>query len=1033
MAQNSIIHIISHTHWDREWFLNSPFTNEWLLDFFDSLFLMFKKEPGYRFILDGQTLIVEDFIDELNKHGKNTQEYIEKIKKYVKEKRLFIGPYYLQPDWQLVSGESLVRNMLIGNSIASKYGAVMNKGWLLDNFGQISQTAQIHRGFGLEGIFVWRGVEMNPKNVKLEFIWESPDGSALTAVYLLDSYRNAMRLSEYPEILEERIINEIDKLRPFATTSNFLLMNGYDQEMVPDDIIPYIKKIDIKKTLIRQSTPEEYITAIEKSNPDLQKIKGYLYSGRFISVFPGILSSRMYLKMINSRCQSLIEKQAEPLSSLSWLMGNKYSDEFHSIWKLLLKNHPHDSICGVSIDDVHTDMELRFKKVIKLTKSIVTNSINKLANLIDTSSIINSKETFIIFNPLPSKRNEVITIKDESGLFKAVDEKGLSLPAQRGENNLLHILLDNIPAFGYRTIYLTSKDNSLKKQNIENEISSEDNWIAENSYYKIKVNDDGSVNILDKSNNFIYKNMGTFQDGGDAGDTYNFSPPAKDTVFSSSGLKATVQIIEKGSIKTVIKIQIKMNLPEQLADDRNTRSNKLRLLPITTFITIDTNSPLIKYRTLIKNTVKDHRLRILFPSMLKAKKSYTESPFDVVEHEIHPAHYNDDKMPDYLKRLLIGAREPEPITTFPQGSFVDLTDGKRGMAVINRGLTEYEIVGANNTIAVTLFRSIGWLARGDLLTRVGDAGPAIATPEAQCLREMDFNYAVNIHEGNWLDGNVHQNAEYFNTDCIIVKTNSHMGILSSNKGFLKISSSENAIKVTALKRSESGESLILRCYNPSNKNIRGILTSSFKIISAYYTDLKETEIKPVEKLDAEKTEFKAEPKKIVTLKIKLERGNEIQNNTTSLENQIINYDTLIYKEDFSNYTSIPVITQKDIKSEINRYKQIECYLKDANKEIESIEQDIDKFHSQELEKEKAKLQLAKAKAATLNRESLEARLSMILSIKKYTELNPNDKTYDLSAEEIERTLRKIGFELNKARIKKRTYDYIAEYYANHKD
>ena len=418
MKKYNIIHIISHTHWDREWFLNSPFTNEWLLDFFDSLFLMFKKEPGYRFILDGQTLIVEDFIDELNKHGKNTQEYIEKIKKYVKEKRLFIGPYYLQPDWQLVSGESLVRNMLIGNSIASKYGAVMNKGWLLDNFGQISQTAQIHRGFGLEGIFVWRGVEMNPKNVKLEFIWESPDGSALTAVYLLDSYRNAMRLSEYPEILEERIINEIDKLRPFATTSNFLLMNGYDQEMVPDDIIPYIKKIDIKKTLIRQSTPEEYITAIEKSNPDLQKIKGYLYSGRFISVFPGILSSRMYLKMINSRCQSLIEKQAEPLSSLSWLMGNKYSDEFHSIWKLLLKNHPHDSICGVSIDDVHTDMELRFKKVIKLTKSIVTNSINKLANLIDTSSIINSKETFIIFNPLPSKRNEVITIKDESGLLR---------------------------------------------------------------------------------------------------------------------------------------------------------------------------------------------------------------------------------------------------------------------------------------------------------------------------------------------------------------------------------------------------------------------------------------------------------------------------------------------------------------------------------------------------------------------------------------------------------------------------------------
>lgn len=110
MQDKITVHIISHTHWDREWFLNSPFTNEWLVGFFNSLFNMLEKEPEYRFILDGQTLMIEDYLEELEKQGKNKTKYIEKIKKYAAEKRLLPGPYYLQPDWQLVSSESLVRN-----------------------------------------------------------------------------------------------------------------------------------------------------------------------------------------------------------------------------------------------------------------------------------------------------------------------------------------------------------------------------------------------------------------------------------------------------------------------------------------------------------------------------------------------------------------------------------------------------------------------------------------------------------------------------------------------------------------------------------------------------------------------------------------------------------------------------------------------------------------------------------------------------------------------------------------------------------
>lgn len=288
MNSKKTAHIISHTHWDREWYMNSKFVNEWLPPFFDSLFNMLEKEPTYRFVLDGQTSMLDDCYVELEKLGRSVDEFKGKIKKYAEQGRLVLGPYYLQPDWQLASDESLVRNMLIGREMATELGGKTSTGWLLDNFGQISQAPQIHKLFGMKGIVVWRGIELDPLNLDSEFTWRSPDGTAMTCSYLLSSYRNAMRLADYPAIINDRIKNEAEKIEPFATTSNVLLMNGYDQEMTPDDIVPYIKdgKADFGHFTVRQSTPDEYMNAVISEAHDLQELSGPLYSGRYISVFP---------------------------------------------------------------------------------------------------------------------------------------------------------------------------------------------------------------------------------------------------------------------------------------------------------------------------------------------------------------------------------------------------------------------------------------------------------------------------------------------------------------------------------------------------------------------------------------------------------------------------------------------------------------------------------------------------------------------------------------------------------------------------
>ncbi len=152
-----------------------------------------------------------------------------------------------------------------------------------------SQTAQIHKEFGMKGLYVWRGVEMDPENVKSEFIWEAPDGTRLPSAYLLNSYRNVMRLAEYSDIMQDRILDEVDKLQDFMASSNILMMNGYDQEMIPDDIQPLLKTgaLDTENIKVTQSNPERYLSSVLDEKPELITLKGPLYSGRFIAVFPG--------------------------------------------------------------------------------------------------------------------------------------------------------------------------------------------------------------------------------------------------------------------------------------------------------------------------------------------------------------------------------------------------------------------------------------------------------------------------------------------------------------------------------------------------------------------------------------------------------------------------------------------------------------------------------------------------------------------------------------------------------------------------
>ncbi len=724
------------------------------------------------------------------------------------------------------------------------------------------------------------------------------------------------------------------------TTKNVLMMNGYDQEMVPDDIQPYIKNggLDTDEIQVVQSNPEQYLGSVLAENPELETLKGALYSGRFISVFPGVMSARMYLKLQNDKSQKAIEKLAEPLALLDYLNGGDYdATTLEKAWELLLKNHPHDSICGVSIDDVHSDMEERTRDFHFLIDHLIRKTAMNLAKRIDTSAM--EDVNYFTFNPSTYARKEVVTVDDKDYLV-------------------------DLPAFGYASLE-GGRDTSIAA------VTRDGNVIG-NGLIEVTVNADGTFDLVDKETEAEYKGLGKLEDAGDAGDEYNYSYPDVDKLFYSTDSDVKVDYISESDLKVAVEVRFDMELPESVVNNRKERSDKMMKMPVRSVYTVEAGSKVVSVKTEILNTVKDHIVRALFPTDIEAKFSYAGSPFDVVERPIHIDDYDESMIPDNVRRVIVGAREAKPNTIFLGRELVDINDGKKGLAVISKGLPEYTVYKGNNAIALTLFRSIDWVAK-EINTRIGDAGPEIYTPEAQCLRQMTFEYGVYPHAGHYDEGGVLKAADSFNTELITVVTDRHEGALSANESFVSVEDQTGFVRVTSVKRSRDKKGIVLRMYNGSDKAATVKVNSAFALTGAKRVNFLERD-KDELTLDGNGFEIEIKGKVIETLYLTVDQDALVQSEAAAGAYADVYDETVSYN--FGEYPSVPMVTLEDIASEEKR----------------------------------AEGWLPKIDNPLFRRTALEAQLSAILTRDRYHE----------------QEVTKLGYGLNEARVKRRVHDYIQD-------
>ena len=380
--------VVSHTHWDREWYLPFEQFRMKLVDLIDRCPKTMEKYPEFIFHLDAQTVVLEDYL--AVRPGRRSQ-----LEQHIQEGRLVIGPWYLQNDLYLTSGEATVRNLLEGSRLCREFGGQpCPVGYLPDQFGNISQLPQILRGFGIDSVVFGRGYTFfNPdgsrKPTKSEFIWRGPDGTEALAIHMKYWYNNAQRFSSNLDAAMRLLDRTAELFQDVALTPYLLLMNGVDHLEAQDDLLPVLEQLNLslpEGDRVEQVRLDRYIARVRESvaqeGTQLPVYQGELRNGSDWDILKGTLSSRAYLKAANVAAQDMLESTLEPLYSMLYYYGGKeaYSlDHFRFLWKRLMQNHPHDSICGCSRDEVHAHMEDNYARLAEASGDLLERGLNILA------------------------------------------------------------------------------------------------------------------------------------------------------------------------------------------------------------------------------------------------------------------------------------------------------------------------------------------------------------------------------------------------------------------------------------------------------------------------------------------------------------------------------------------------------------------------------------------------------------------------------------------------------------------------------
>ena len=846
------VHIVPHMHWDREWYFSTEESRILLVNNMEEILEMLETNPDYPYyVLDGQTAILEDYFAV-------KPENRERVKKLVQEGKLIIGPWYTQTDEMVVGGESIVRNLLYGLKDSEEFGSPMKIGYLPDSFGQSSQMPQILNGFDIQYSIFWRGTSERHGTDKTEFYWESSEGSKVLVQLFPLGYAIGKYLPEDEEKLQERIDKYFTVLDRGATTENIILPNGHDQMPIQKNIFTIIEKLErlYPDREFFLSRYENVFAEIEK-NQSLPTIQGEFLDGKYMRVHRSIYSTRMDIKAANARIENKITNILEPLASIAYSLGFEYHHGLiELIWKEIMKNHAHDSIGCCCSDKVHREIMNRFFLAEEKTDQLIEHYKRKITDSIDTAR---TEDRLTAFNLLPYERNEVVTttVITKMSSFTLEDADGNTIPFEvltkeeldpgLIDRQIVHYgnydpfyqytvqLKDSIPAMGYKTYFIVSTENTMA-----NTLTAKET--VETDYFKVSVNPNGTLKIWDKQLEKEFNHVLLLENGGDDGDEYDFSPLPNETLIYSDHAKANINMTQN-ELQAQIDIQLKLEVPGNL---ENRKSNTIdRFVEVSWKITIPNHQPVIKVDAEIDNQAKDHRLRVLIPTGIASSVSVSDNQFGQIKRDVY-----DTAMEVWEKENW----DERPDSIYPMLSFVGLSDEEHGVSVLTNSTREYEIIGENyDTIAITLFRSVGVLGKEEMLRRPGrPSGIKLPTPDSQMLGKLNLDFAITTHKGAAAAVNTGRMAKEFTTPIQTYNKIPYNAMKLNPSGvptpvsFSLLQETTPSSVLSTLKKAEKENGLVLRFFNPTEEERLSSFTLKGSVGQVHEGNLNEKAIAPVE-------------------------------------------------------------------------------------------------------------------------------------------------------------------------------------------
>ena len=872
-------HVISNTHWDREWKHSAARTRHKLIYMMDMLLDILEREPQFAsFHLDSQTLPLLDYLDV-------RPEREEQIRTLAGQGRLVLGPWFCLPDEFCVAGECLVRNLLLGHRTARRFGPVAKTGYSPFSWGQISQMPQLYRGFGIDVMMFYRGVNTRVAP-RAEFIWQAPDGTEILASRLGFRPRyNAWYVLQRPaywgaclDALNDFLHRWDDGHAPFRLINEPYAPHeyqfahprfDYDAGVIPaaaaqalreqdadwstphrlwsighDGSCPDVREIRMVQDAAEALRPEADVffstfAAFQDGlragrRPDWPVVTGEMRhpytQGSTSGLLGWILSARVYLKQDNFRTERMLIGLAEPLAAFAaWLGADYPRAELDRAWQWLLQNHPHDSIGGCGRDVVHDDMLYRSRQSREISTCVIEDALREIAGAVDLSGWQPDDVAVVVCNPLPAARSEVLpVVLDTPGEwpgtgFEILDDENRPVTCQvvstqdpfeerihtphdtftfmRLRRHFVRVQAPEVPGCGYRTLRVRPATSAKPRQP---QTMLADSRTMGNEHLVVTVNANGTFDLLHKVTGRYYGGLGFFRDSGEAGNPWTHEAPAQDEVFTTLSTPAEVTVLRDGALEASLRVRLPWSLPAGLTDDARSRSPQRVPYEIVNTLTLRRGQPWLEVVTELVNTARDHYLRVSFPTGIRTDTAMAQTPFDVVARPI--------PVPDYS--LYDEPPQPEQ----PLDTFVDVSDGEAGLALLVDGLKAYEAHDDSaRTLSLTLLRCFA------LRTWVPEKADLESESRgAQCPGRHEFRYAVYPHAGDWAVGGVWAAAERFHTPLLAGQIAPHRhGTQPLRRSFLELAPA--GLVLSAIKQSESGDGWIIRVFNPLSKPVTASL------------------------------------------------------------------------------------------------------------------------------------------------------------------------------------------------------------------